>query len=99
MAVPSGIAKLYSLPKMSLLMVTPVVIGEKVTENHRINNYGATYEIAKTIKMAAELLKTIPTFTGGNDAHYFKRLNPENCTFTKIMSGYYSRPSWLHAYR
>ena len=29
MVGPSGIAKLYSLPRMSLLMVTPVVIGGK----------------------------------------------------------------------
>ena len=68
----------------------------QVTHTHRINSYGATYEISKHIdKWQAELLKGIPTFIGGNDAHYFKRLNPANCTFTKIMSGYYSRPQWL----
>ena len=53
----------------------------QVTQTHRINNYGATYEIAKTIDKWCQLLKRYPTFTGGNDAHYFKRLNPENCTF------------------
>ena len=68
----------------------------KVTENHNICNYGATYELSKVLtKWSAQLFKTIPTFTGGNDSS-FARMNPENCKFINIMQGYYSRPRWAN---
>ena len=69
----------------------------QVTHTHSIINYGATYEIAKTInKWSAQLFKTIPTFIGGNDSSPFLRMDPENCKFINIMQGYFSRPRWAN---
>ena len=66
-----------------------------VTNNHSVQNWGGSYGIAKALtKWSAQLFKTIPTFTGGNDSGPFLRLVPENCKFIKIMQGYFSRPRW-----
>ena len=66
-----------------------------VTPHHDISNYGPTYDMYKSVrKWEQQLLKGIPTFTGGSDRGYFDRMNPENCRFETIMSGYYSSPKW-----
>ena len=63
--------------------------------NHHIVGYGATYEINQKIRRwEQELMKNVPTFSGGSDRTYFDRMNPENCKFEVIMKGYYSKPRW-----
>ena len=70
---------------------------KQVTNNHGINNYGSTWNMSKFInEWAAQLLKNIPEFVGGNDSNHFYRMNPENCIFENIMEGYYSRPRWMN---
>ena len=65
--------------------------------NHYLRSYGKTYGISRSItKWESQLMKGIPTFSGGSDQNMFKRLCDGACEFETIMSEYHSRPQWMH---